>query len=463
MARKSKEAILKETLRSISDCPCDIFDIIEPTDDLFEKIDKAESGDLDSIEELIELLFNSGEDKTYDSLIYFICLGCECSSLLAANRLIECIAKRGYPPELYTFADAVLCGEKSNNDLQAKEALLLYAIKTAAISHKADDVKKILERISSLDAEYERLYVIGCLLRLGADVEDDSSNLLSRLDICELSALKSFSGSSGNIQEFDSKKVKHFYDVAKMHDIDIWRDFWLRCAYEYVTYSGESLAYVLDMALEFSLGRKYSEKKNLYALALCKYGMENAPDNDKPTYSENSETYKRLCRFDGFDISDIDVHKLIKEAVYLDTESEKERMMRLVHMGTPILHAKNRYTLSATLKNHIKRGKKHLWHTKLCFPKGKKSDIPVFSAFAVTETRPIITRGGISLPQNKAACQVICYCEISIDGQNHPFTLDLILDISYVSATKCAGGDISVKQITRENDSYVLSVDIALY
>ena len=111
--------------------------------------------------------------------------------------------------------------------------------------------------------------------------------------------------------------------------------------------------------------------------------------------------------------------------------------------------------MECELKGHSKRGHKHTWEFKMSMPKkfiGQKR--PTFHNFKVERANPFITRGGVALEREKTSSQIICRSEIKFDQAAHPFLVDIILDVTYISSVKCTLGELKIKNIT-EDDKYL--------
>ena len=88
---------------------------------------------------------------------------------------------------------------------------------------------------------------------------------------------------------------------------------------------------------------------------------------------------------------------------------------------------------------------------------------PVLGPAKITERRHEVSRGGITLESDKKLSQVICAGEILIGEKPHPFEVDLVLDISYVSTTKCEWFDVKVKEYGRVGDYLVMQAMISIW
>ena len=144
----------------------------------------------------------------------------------------------------------------------------------------------------------------------------------------------------------------------------------------------------------------------------------------------------------------------MREAAYTSEYQERLEARGNVVGGSKIVHEKNRYKLECVLTGHAKRGNRHMWESMLSI-ECNGGEPPVFSGITISERRNVIGRGGATLEQEKRRSQIICSGEILMGGKASPFMLDLILDISYVSTTKCEVVEIKPKK-TRILDSHAI-------
>ena len=98
------------------------------------------------------------------------------------------------------------------------------------------------------------------------------------------------------------------------------------------------------------------------------------------------------------------------------------------------------------------------------FPIKTDEDVPpTFVPVPIVDCLAKISRNGITLEKEKKAAQVLCAGEIRIGDKVSPFELDLILDISYVSATKCTHCAFKVERYKRQGEYLIIQTDISLY
>ncbi|MBQ7390387.1 MAG: hypothetical protein IJW02_04695 [Clostridia bacterium] len=114
------------------------------------------------------------------------------------------------------------------------------------------------------------------------------------------------------------------------------------------------------------------------------------------------------------------------------------------------------------MTNHLKRGNKHLWEVTVSV-KTDKNTAPLINPSRIVERRNEVTRGGVTLDKEKKVAQVLCRGEIGFTDKIYPLEMDLILDISYVSSTKCEYCDIRLKDKKRVGDYLVMQCSLAVY
>ena len=79
---------------------------------------------------------------------------------------------------------------------------------------------------------------------------------------------------------------------------------------------------------------------------------------------------------------------------------------------------------------------------------------PQFQNFKVEQANPFATRGGVSLEREKTTSQIICRSEIKFGEAAHPFLIDFMLDVNYISSVKCTIGELKIKDI-KQDDKYI--------
>jgi hypothetical protein len=115
-----------------------------------------------------------------------------------------------------------------------------------------------------------------------------------------------------------------------------------------------------------------------------------------------------------------------------------------------------------TLTGHKKRAARHQWDCtiSLCT---EDDTPPIFKPIPIVERRAEISRNGITFDKEKKAAQVLCAGEVQLKDKISPIELDLIVDISYVSTTKCTHAMIRVERVKRQGKRLVMLADISLY
>ena len=470
MSRKSKLTLWKERLEQISDCPGEIFNLIEPDDELFLKIENAERGEISSIKELATSLYETykNEEELNAALLYYARRGLELGDRDCAVIALRCISRFNTHFEL--LDDVLALVDDGQNDGHIDRLITKSRVKRIIASATPDaDYEMLTGTLSEMYDEYSayaRIYLASHRLKdTGYYDSDKVDTMASALDVPRVITLPVFLGDkeyTGKAISVNSVKEHSAMKYALgLIDMDEWRDFWLRAIYEYSEkYLGGNLLPFADEMIAAIDERADYPRKKLHKLALRKYSFDLTGSGKGAYNSLDTE-----CRFDGlvFDISDDEMRdEVIKEAVYTDSAKERSEHLAAARLGKVIIHAKNRYSLSATMTNHIKRGSKHLWAVTLSMLTNQDTP-PVLGPAKITERRHEVSRGGITLESDKKLSQVICAGEILIGEKPHPFEVDLVLDISYVSTTKCEWFDVKVKEYGRVGDYLVMQAMISIW
>ena len=100
-----------------------------------------------------------------------------------------------------------------------------------------------------------------------------------------------------------------------------------------------------------------------------------------------------------------------------------------------------------------------MWETRIAIENDDKS-CPVFKDIKIIDRRNNVVRSGATLEHEKGRSQVICSGEICIDDKISPFVVDLILDISYVSTTKCESVEIKPKNVSKIGKYTVIDCNV---
>ena len=453
MSRKARLTVFRDKLEAVSDCPSTIFNNFEPSDSDFELIARAEGGDVAAIEAISERLYAiyGTEIEENDALLYFLILGLEKKSPLCAMLLIELIDKYNTHFRDLDAATTLIEGTEAEEKLAEVVSRARLKAVIAAPSLKCD----FIAPDNSPYEGYLELYIAGKAHACGREYDAEKAReTASRLKLGGLLDLALFGGKGEDIGECDEKAIK-----GAMHAFDMyeWSDFWLCAAYEYVAAcrGGDLTPYAVDMLSAVSRRPDYP-KKELHELALKKYVAECGHGYTK----EEIEALERRCRFNGLPTEE-DVNSLIKEAIYVESAPRKCGV-HSVSYDAEIQHERNRYTLTMTLTDHKKRASRHQWEAVVAI-KTDEDVPPTFEPVPIVDCLAKISRNGITLEKEKKAAQVLCAGEIRIGEKVSPFELDLILDISYVSATKCTHCAFKVERYKRQGEYLIIQTDISLY
>ena len=470
MSRKSKITLWKERLKQISNCPGEIFNLIEPDEELFLKIERAEMGEIASVNELTTSLYEiyKNEEELNAALLYYARKGLELCDRDSALIALRCISRFNTHFEL--LDDVLALVDDGQNDDHVERLITKSRVKRIIVSAKPDaNYEMLTGTLSEMYDEYSAYTRIYLASRRLADTgyydSEKVDALAAALDVPRVITLPVFFGDKECDKKVTSVNSVKEHSAMKyalgLIDMDEWRDFWLRAIYEYSEkYLGGNLLPFTDGMIVAIDERAEYPKKKLHKLALKKYIFDLTGSGKGEYNSLDTE-----CRFDGieFDISTEDGRdEVIKEAVYTDSAKERAERLAVARLGRLIVHTKNRYSLTATLNGHIKRGSKHLWPVTLSMLTSQDTP-PVLTSTRITERRHEVKRGGITLEPDKKVSQVLCAGEIIIGDKPHPFETDLVLDISYVSTTKCEWFDIKIKELERLGDHLVMHAMICIW
>ncbi len=479
MARKSRDTILREKLTAISQCPYDIFKHSEDSEELFELISASESGDSLATAKLIEMLYPPAlaDESVSLALLYFMDKAIALGVHSVAPTVIDyCYAKNvGY--SLATRAISLLQSTVGIPDEIKARVIPLGAKIAVANASEICSYKELISDMAPLSKkEYplEWLYVLqrarGCI---GAELDSEIDELARVLGLEKTVLMPSFCGESysGSVsRETCEKEISILTASLTKYESGGWRDLWLRCMYELLEccdkYDKRPIA---ESVIAISESRSYYKKHSLHTLAWCSYLLDFLPVGT-PAFYTMSERYRKLrdrCAFEGIDphiTSDDERYALMRECVYLSTKEEQIHAVQEAELGFRIMHKKNRYVLECDLHGHGKRGRMHFWDATISIEaSGENPAPPKIDKLTVSETKHVIERGGAVIDRGKTSSQAICYSEITVDEVRHPFEVDLILDISYISSVKCGEGEIRVLEHTVEDGQIVMKCQIFLY
>lgn len=457
MSRKSRAALAIEKLSLISNCPTDLFNKIEPNDELFDNIEKAEKGDVFATEQMMRLTLQAyaNDSNKNQAMLYYVAkgfdLGCdeaaEAVVYVAAHlsALFERLEKAIYVIKATKYIDEEL-------DERIERALIKSII--AQVSESCD-FDAIIRRLGELkgDTESIELYLIAAKKQVTGKYNAERVIFLAKeLGMPGIVGISYFSGEPIADKRNMEAEKEALIRALELIDADNYRDFWLKCIYEYCNlYLGGdyiSFAEPIAHALE---ARCYCKDGKLHLLAWCKYISEHPSISGKMKRAAQDRYSKILdeCKFEGMDREHRDAH--LESAIYTSASEMRKIADETSALGYIIQHTKNRFSMAATLSGHAKRGKCHMWEITISIDSAY--GVPAFKELSIIEHRNTVVRGGIELANKKKLTQVICLGEIVAGGKVSPFEMDLILDISYVSSTKCDSCEIRVRKL-EQNEKY---------
>ena len=470
MSRKSKLTLSKEHLRKISECPYEIFNKIEPSDELFSSIERAEAGDVVFLMQLAEELYRiySDEDELNPALMYFARRGLSFGSEKCAEMMIICMAQFNVGFEYLGDALAMLENtEKSEQLCRLIDCAKLKSILSNAVP--GADYEELTDRLGEMYDEYSafaRIYLAHLRLSdTGSYEKAKVDSLAAALDIPSVVKLPSFTGNKDVDKDYEPENKKRECELMRfaisLIDMDGWRDFWLRILFEYSeNYLESNLnSFGQEMLTAISERCNYARKK-LHILAL-----KSRHNEELGTYEDECKALVDECTFDGLTVDPSDpslMSELLHEAIYLCSAEERRKKHEADKLGSIILHQKNRFILRATLKNHFKRASKHMWNLTLSIMTDEDT-LPEFSVANIRDRLNSVSRGGVTLNHEKKLSQILCDAELRMHDRSYPFELDMILDISYVSSTKCEICEIKVKDYERQGDYLTMYCVASVY
>ena len=457
-------------VEKLSDCPVEFLYKIEPDEDIFAKIQAADRGDVFVIRELSQLTYDVYKDdcEMNPAMLYFARLGAERSDPVCALTLLKCIERFDGRYDLADGAINTLNGTEYYGEAQE----IISRIKVQQNIYKArhesdyDAVDEALSNMCDNRSSYARLYVESQrLINTGSYDKAKINALAESLDVPSVPTLPVFTASSVTDENFTPSNPKKECETMRFASTlirtDEWRDFWLRALYEYVTiYLDGDISTIAEDIQSAVMQRCEYPKKKLHLLAIKK--LLSASDNDENT---KYQSLINECRFNGLDPTVCEGDALletVKDIVYTDSAKVRQDLILAIKLGDEIQHVRNRYFLEATLKDHMKRGNRHLWDLTLSI-KTELDTPPTISICKITATKNDVSRNGCTLDKERKLTQVLCRGELQSGEKVYPFELDLILDISYVSSTKCELCEIKFKEYHREGEYLALDSTIFIY
>ncbi len=473
MARKSKETLLKERLASLGTCPYDIFEILPEDEELFELIAEAEGGNISTAERIIDALLPQAiaEGRINEALLHYVSITTRAACLSAAKKFIPYfLTIHGG----YDVADeAIRLLLESEEEALCDEALIQARLKLAVQrAEEASDPVASLNAVSDIDV---RLRAPVCLYvySLGARSGNCSchEDMLSAAGLPHIKGLFPYCHAICDVP-YDESGILGELDIMRQclyrYPAEGWRDFWLRCMYELTCkYLFGRLELIAEDVIRISEERQYCDRHSRHTLAWLTYLLKHATDDEqlRRAREDRDKVYAR-CAFEGFsgDIDESELDSLMHEAVYVCSRDELMASTSARLLGDKITHEKNRFKLSATLDGHGKRGRMHFWNATFSIDSSYlNGDLPKIGELTVTEVHNDVCRGGATLEHDKTRSQLLCYAEIDIGGIRHPFEIDFILDIAYISAAKCSKGEMRIKEHTERCGHTVMECQVFLY
>ena len=466
MSRKARLTVFRDKLEAVSDCPHTVFNELEPSDMLVEIIENAEGGDILAIREIVMKLHSATveNNRPSDALLYFLKMGLKAKDYICARFLIDYISNFNTSFELLDEAIAV-AKENGTDDFSSSIELARIIKLLAAPSEECDfaalkdelhelqpsPYHEILLYISAKDLEYN-----------GTPMSDEVKAYTKMYHFEELFSLPTFSGEpqihAAQMPENNNFKCELLNKVPQLFNLVGWGDFWCKVMYEYaMTYLGEDLSVFTETMLSIVRARPRYPEKLLHELALKKYALNRGLEGHS---QDECDALEIKCRFNGLDAS-ASAEELIKDAIYtpyVPSQGSADRVL----FDAEIQHERNRYTLAMVLTNHKKRASRHQWDAVIAI-RTDEDVPPAFEPISIVEMNAEISRNGIKLAKEKKASQVLCEGEIQMGDKRSPFEVDLILDISYVSATKCTHCGIKIERFKRQGDYLVMQTDVSLY
>lgn len=459
MSRKSKLNLSKERLAEISNVPDDLLKRLDDVDTLINTVIKAEGGDVVAMRELVRITYDTyGNDAELNhAMLYFAMHGVELGDVYSAECLVYYINKyhEGYDSLDKAIHVLKTAGVYDPLSKKINQAMLKRIIVSATPDSDFDQLQSM---VASLNTDYIsciKLYLY-CLeyLFTGKRNEKKLNELKNEVGIKGILSIPTFGGADAHKEKLSHDVIVRDIDNLKNAlfacDIDIWRGFWIRCVYEYTEIYLSSNHYdVINEIISVMSLRKYSKRRNQHLLACIRYALTNpdVSDDERISLIKRECELVNVCRYEG-DLPDDDYDvtvMLVREAIYTSEYHARKAFMYQKQFGTTIVYGKNRYSLVSDLTGHAKRGNKHMWEViiSIAAPNGEKIE---FTNMRTAKVMTTVTRNGASLPYDKNCSQMILDSELIIDGVAHPFEIDLKLDISYVSATKCGVGEIKVRR-----------------
>lgn len=486
--------MMQERLRNIVGCPQDIFSSIQSTDENMRLITEAADGSAVAVSRLADMLIADAErcGRCSSSLAYFISKACsfgeKCSVELCLRFLSVFVEVSGATDAardcLALIAGARAAGQSFGNEDEISELLRRVRLRIAvavaaeklseaknagASTIACDDILGSIPELNELhlaDAAQVRLFVYaesavnyyGQIRSLAKIVGIDGVGKML-LDDCD--------GVKPDGVSVDAEMAR-LRELLYSQPVDAWRDFWLRTMYRFVAeYLQQEPVSVARDAVIILEDRANVAECARAALAFARYYRSRCVDTEEKEWA--SRTCERLCRkciYGGIDtqMSDDEMRELMHRGIYTDTSDSMALAEERRRLGNEIVHDRNRFCLTATLDGHGKRGKMHVWSTRLSVGRELVGGaMPHISSLEVGRINNAICRGDSTVECDRAHCQLILYGEIQTVEMRHPFEADVVIDISYVSAAKCAECEIDVRESRIDGDYFVMDCKLYLH
>ncbi len=476
MSRKSKKTLDLERLASISRCPDDLFYKVDANDELFETIKDAESGNEAALSDILNILSDAYMQDSIPNkaLLYFIDRCIQYGSRSVLRLLIEYADRYNDGIDVLSNAEQLPYFEESIRDVYPIYERIIFKKLLYIVGLPDPDIDRFMSTLHTLSEEYHipgELYLMSAMTKSGRDIDRERlAELTQKCGISGAEALPCFKGvrtDSTVYTDINSMltAVKNMLDSVVS---DNWCNFRLVMIYEYAeVFMNGDYSYIAKFAAEETAKRKYSGNRTLHELAWWKYALSKISGND-----ERYASYSEICRiltdkyhFEGgseLPQTDDEITALMREAIYMSAKEEKEKNDENIKLGNVIRHTKNRYSLSATLSGHGKRLNKHMWSTTLSI-ETELDSLPEISELKIIDVRNSIIRGGVKIDTDKHTTQVILKGEIRTHDMRSPFEVDLILDMSYVSASKCSYSEIKIRKAIKTGNYLTMICQIYLW
>lgn len=467
MARKSRQTLCFEQLGLFSRCPKDLFSALSPDESTLQLIRECESSSPEALDKATEALYSDcfsgeGASKKSEALVYLCRIGIRSGVTVCVYRLANYIDRtEEYTELLAEIRDLLDKDRELLNRLEIKSAInsairsgggysSLIAHLDPSATHPS--VKIFIYCMAKKRTESDALDIVG-LCR-----DKECLSLLALPSFCEG---KLFTEQAQGPSAASRRLMLEALGVSALGE---WQDFWLRMLYEEARiYGGSDYSHFAKEAINIIKKRPFDGKRDQHLAALLYYMLTKS---DEPELRREYENIMNECKFEGRapEVENAEIReKLIKEGIYISKSREMEVASRQRELGIVINRGKNRYYLEGSLKGHTKREKQHLWFTTLSFPKSFSDEPPTFAPFVIEQVYFSASRFGAQLDSGRATSQIICRCELTTAEARHPFILDLILDIAYISAAKCEGGQILVKGIREDSEYYIFDCSVFIY